>query len=223
MIKELKDYIKESRLSFLISFIFLFASYGLMLVSTSFSIDSEHFINSIPYEWWNDLGRWGLTLVNKIFCLDKLVLFFNDYFTVIFLALFIVAFCFLLYLYIPKEYKKTYLKLQFIFPIVFLTNPIFAEQFNFSMQNVAVSLGLLLIPIMFISYYYVTKFDKYIKIVSFIGIVITTVIFGIYQSLIVYYIAVVIVLYLLRCINNGENNYKFLINETNSKIFRCRK
>ena len=214
MIKDIKEYLKKSKLSICISIIFLFAAYGLMLISSSFSIDSEYYISHHAYQWWNNLGRWGLTLVNKVLYLDNLVLFFNDYFTILNLILFILVMGYLLYLYIHKKYEKIYLKVQFIFPIIFLTSPIFAEQFNFSMQNVAVSLGMLLIPFLFVVYYHVEKLDnKYKYPIYVLGIGITTIIFGIYQSLIVFYIAIVVILYLLKCLNEGNSNFKFLITE----------
>ena len=216
MIKDLNDYLKKSKLSIWISIAFLFASYGLMLISSSFSIDSECYINDPIYEfnWWENLGRWGLTLINKTLHLKDLVLYFNDYLTIISLIIFIISFGYLLYLYIPKEYEKTYLKIQFIFPIIFLSNPIFAEQFSFSMQNVAVSLGLLLIVVLSVVYYYAKDLDKKYKyFINFIGIIITSIVFGIYQSLIVFYIAVVIILYFLKCLNEKDNCFKFLINE----------
>ena len=214
MIKDLNNYLKKSKLSIWISMAFLFASYGLMLISSSFSIDSEYYIEQPGYSWWNDLGRWGLTLINKLLHLDNLILYFNDYLTIVTLILFIITFGYLLFLYIPKEYENIYLKTQFILPIIFLSSPIFAEQFNFSMQNVAVSLGLLLIPILFIAYYYVKDIEnKYKYFIYFLGIIITSIVFGIYQSLIVFYIAVVIILYFLKCLNEKNNCFKFLITE----------
>ena len=180
MIKDLNDYLKKSKLSIWISIAFLFASYGLMLISSSFSIDSEYYIEQPGYSWWNDLGRWGLTLINKLLHLDNLILYFNDYITIVILILFIISFGYLIFLYIPKEYEKIYLKTQFILPTIFFSSPIFAEQFNFSMQNVAVSLGLLLIAIIFISYYYIKDLEIKNKcFIYLIGIIITSIVFGI--------------------------------------------
>lgn len=216
MIKDLNDYLKKSKLSIWISIAFLFASYGLMLISSSFSIDSECYINDPIYEfnWWKNLGRWGLTFINKLFNLKNLVLYFNDYLTVIMLILFIIAFGYLIYLYMPKEYEKAYLKTQFILPIIFLSSPIFAEQFSFSMQNVAVSLGMLLIAVLFIAYYYAKNLDKKYKyFIYLVGMIITSIVFGIYQSLIALYVAVVIILYFLKCLNEKDNCFKFLITE----------
>ena len=46
-----------------------------------------------------------------------------------------------------EEYKEKFLKYQFIFPILLVTNPIFAEQYNFILQNISVAFTVFLIPI----------------------------------------------------------------------------
>lgn len=212
---DLKEYLKKSVISIIIIAIILGFTYGERLISTSFSIDTE--IHMYDYvgdaTWWNSLGRWGLVLINKIFFLEPLIIFHSNFFMFIFIILSSIAYNYLISLYIDKKYKETFLKYQFIFPIIFYTNPIFAEQFNFTNQNFAVSLCMFLIPLLLISFKYIDQEKNKTKRIIFeiINIFLMSIIFGTYQSLILLYIASVALIYFIKCFSENDNNFKWLI------------
>lgn len=152
-------YLKKSKKSIAIIVFFLLLAFGERLISTSFSIDTELYLNSRDGSaiWWISLNRWALVFINKILSLVKLVIYQSNFLTVFFMLVYSVLLCYLFYLHIPKNWEKAYLKYQFIFPIIFITNPIFAEQYNFTNQNVGVSLGICLSTLSVILFYYADK------------------------------------------------------------------
>lgn len=208
-------FIKKSKIPIFIISFFILLSFGERLFSNAYSIDTEYYIaNYIEnFNWWNSLGRWGLVLVNKLFLVGPLVIYHSNLLMILFILLGSILFNYLFYLYIDKKQEDTFLKYQYIFPIVFYTNPIFAEQFNFTSQALAVSLGIAMVALALILFHFSMKEKNKTKkiLYNIVGIVITTITFGIYQSIILLYIATVAILYLLKCLNEKDNNFKFLL------------
>lgn len=213
--KDLKIFLKKSIIPIILIIIFLLFTYGERIISNAYSIDTELYITNYieNASWWNSLGRWGLTLINKVFCIGPLSIFHSNFFMLVFLILSSIFYNFLIYLYLDDNQKKYFLKYQFIFPIIFYTNPIFAEQFNFTNQNFAVSLCLMLIPLILISLFYLDKIEnklnKYCLII--INITISTLIFATYQSLILLFIANIAVIYFIKCFTENDSNFKWLM------------
>ena len=211
----IKKFIEKSKIPILIIILFILFAYGERLISNSFSIDTEYYINDYikNFTWWNGLSRWGLVLINKIFQIGPLVIYQSNLFMCLFILLGSILFNYLIYLHIDKKQEENFLKYQFIFPIIFYTTPIFAEQFNFINQNFAVSLGIAMVPFSLILFYYGDKEKNKMKkiILNIIGMSITIVIFGIYQSIILLFVATVAILYLLKCLQEKDNNFRYLL------------
>ena len=213
---EFLEYLKKSKESIIIIVGFVLFAFGLRLISQSFSIDTELYINEIGtegrWQWWISLNRWGLVLLNQIFQMDALPIYASNFLTVLFMIAYSIGFNYLFYTYMKDEYKENFLKYQFIFPILFVTNPIFAEQYNFILQNVSVAFTVLLIPIILLvidkASRYKEKFKKYLCYIIAIALLILS--FGVYQSVILLYIATVVVCYLLKVIKEKNNCWKYL-------------
>lgn len=213
--ENIKNYLKKSKISIILIIAFLLLAYGQRLISTAFSIDTELYINDYIgiASWWNNLGRWGLVLINKCFSIGPLVIFHSNYFMLIFLILSSIAYNYLIYINLPKKYQETFIKYQFIFPIIFFTSPIFAEQFNFTNQNFAVSLCMFLIPLILITYQEKAEMTSKMarNILEVVNLTLLTIIFATYQSLILLYIASVAVIYFIKCLMEKDSNIKWLI------------
>lgn len=213
------EFIKKSKYSIIIITLAVLFAFGQRLISGSFSIDTELYISNIGsnvnWDWWIDLNRWGLVLVNQVLQMDALPIFASNYVTVVLMIVYAITFNYLFYTYISDKYKMAFVKYQFIFPMIFLTNPIFAEQYNFIHQNIGVAIGILMIPITLL------LIDKAIsnqnityKVIFFImSIAFIAFCFGIYQSIPLLYIATVAVCYLLKVLKEGDNNWKFLLQQ----------
>lgn len=213
------EFIKKSKYSIIIIVLSVLFAFGQRLVSGSFSIDTELYISNIGsnvnWNWWLDLNRWGLVLLNQVLQMDALPIFASNYITVVLMIVYSIAFNYLFYTYVSDKYKEAFVKYQFIFPIIFITNPIFAEQYNFIHQNIGVAIGILMIPVALL------LIDKAIRIKNItskvmlflISIILIAFCFGIYQSIPLLYIVTVVVCYLLKVIKEEDNNWKFLLQQ----------
>lgn len=211
----LRDFIKRSKVPILITLFFLLLFFGIRLISNSFSIDTEFYINhyKTDWNWWLGLNRWGLVFINNLLSIGPLVIFQANFMTMVFILGYSILFSYLFYLYIPDKFKDKYLKYQFIFPIIFITSPIFAEQYNFTNQNVAVSLAICLYAISLILFHHADKLNKGKRIlINIIALAIAVLAFGVYQSIVPSFILVVACIYFLECLRTQDNSWKFLGN-----------
>lgn len=218
-INEFCNFIKKSKYSIGIIIVFTLLAFGQRLTSDSFSIDTEHYIyniikgTTVNWDWWISLNRWGLVLINKIFQINSFPIFISNYITIILMICYSISFNYLFYKNIKEDYKEKFIKYQFIFNMIFLTNPIFAEQYNFIHQNVGVAFGILLIPIALLliekAIISEKKFEKLLYYI--IAISISVLAFGVYQSIILLYIVTVASCYLLKTIKDNDNNWNYII------------
>ena len=210
------EYLRKSKYSILIIIGVIFFAFGGRIISQSFSIDTELYINDIGnvnrWDWWISLNRWGLVLLNNIFQIESLPIFTSNFLCVVLIILYSIGFNYLFYKYTKDDCKEQFLKYQFIFPILFVTNPIFAEQYNFILQNVSVAFTVLLIPIILLIIDKAGSIDnKLKKIISYlIATSLLILSFGVYQSVILLYIVTVVVCYLLKIFKDNDNNWKYL-------------
>lgn len=210
------DFIKKSRFSIIIIIIVALFAFGQRIISQGFSIDTELYINDIGvvsrWDWWIALNRWGLVLLNKIFLMDSLPIFACNFLTVTLMIVYSILFNYLFYTYIKDNYKETFLKYQFIFPILFITNPIFAEQYNFILQNVGVAFTIALIPLILLLIDKASIINTWWQKIIFytLPICMLILLFGVYQSVILLYIATVVVCYLLKVLKEKDNSWKYL-------------
>lgn len=210
------QYLRKSKYSIIIIIGVILFAFGERIISQSFSIDTEIYISEIGkagrWNWLILLNRWGLVLLNKIFQMNSLPLFTSNFLTVMLIIAYSIGFNYLFYKYTKDDYKEQFLKCQFIFPILFVTNPIFAEQYNFVLQNISVAFTVLLIPIIILLTDKAGEVKNKISKIAYYGISIGLLIlsFGVYQSVILLYIATVVVCYLLKVLKDNDNNWKYL-------------
>ena len=214
------EFIKKSKFSIIIIVIFALFAFGQRLISSSFSIDTEFYIynlnNTENWNWWIGLSRWGLVFLNKYFLqMGTLPIYASNFLTVLFMIMYSIAYNYLFYTLISEKYKKAYLKYQFIFPIIFITSPIFAEQYNFVIQNAGVALAILIIPVsILLIHKAMQEKNKIKKVLLYIfAICISILAFGVYQSIILLYIVSVVVCYLLKVIKENDNNWIYLFKQ----------
>lgn len=220
MIDKIKNdfslFYKNSKKSFIVIAFFILLAFGCRLFSYSFSIDSEHYIYSSQstFNWWISLNRWGLAFINKIMNFDSISFWVTNFLTLIIMFLYCICINFLFYLHFIEENKNNFLKYQFIFPIIFLTSPIFAEQYNFINQNFAVSLGILFttISLILIRYSHLTSKMRFKFVFYAITVFLTTLSFSIYQSLIPLYLLLIVSCYFIyNLFGEKDSNYSYLL------------
>ena len=214
-------FIKNSKYAIIIITLFALCAFGQRILSDSFSVDVEVYIynnnigTTVNWDWWNSLNRWGLVWLNQVLQTNGFPIFVANFTTVLTMIIYSIAFNFLFYINMKEEYRDNFLKYQFIFPIIFLTNPIFAEQYNFVHQNMSVAIGILMIPLSLLLFHKVEIVDsKLQKVLIFcLGIGMAVLGFGVYQSIIVLYVATVVVCYFLKVLKEEDNNWKYLVKQ----------
>lgn len=209
------DFIKKSRGPILIILFFLLLTYGARLANNGFSIDTEIYMKDYgeTYTWWMSLNRWALVLFNQVFSMSNLLIFQTNFLTTCLILVYSILFNYLFYLFIDKKYEKSFYKFQFIFPIIMLTSPIFAEMYNFAILNTGIAAGICMIASSLIIYEKLAKDDKKsIRILSIIvSIALTTFAFGIYQGIVPLYLLIVAACYTLKCYKEKDISIKWLI------------
>src|SRR5690242_15306464 len=169
-------------------------SYGIKLVYFDFSIDTEAILDDYPQQMdnWLNVNRLGLVFT-------KFLLFhhrFNPFVANVLTFFTFTVVCYFLS-YLVQQILGTFTKHagMFILPILFLTHPIFAEQFNFTLQNFEVALGILFQVIaLLLTYYYTQK--NYI-IFPIVAIILNIWSFLTYQALYSFFITGAVVSILL--------------------------
>lgn len=206
-IKSFNEFLKNNVATVVITLFFTLMTYGIKLFQYSISIDTEMLINR--YDWqldtWASFGRFGLVFIKKILGLNP----FNPYAACFLMVSAMIIFC-LIWSYVINEFSFNENKSNIrnaIFPSVFITSPLFAEQFNFILQSFEVAFAIILcsIAILCVSNW-VLDSKKVINLI--IGIACMILGFGTYQSIVFLYISAALACYILIYISNKKSKVK---------------
>ncbi len=222
-LKNIVDFIKKSKLSIIIIVFFILLTFGQRLLSNSISMDTEYYIRSYQttYNAFLSLGRPSLLGINEIFGFSKLIPFVSVFLTLILMLVYSILINYLFYISMKGKYKKVFLKYQFILPIIFISSPIFAEQYNFIFQSVGVALGITLVPVSLLLVDYALKAEKRLNrvIYSVSAILLAAFAFGTYQSVIFLYILIVVSVYFIKTYFSRKNYFEYLFISITTFIF----
>lgn len=208
------EFCRRNILMLISSVFFIVLAYGIKLSNCSISIDTEIMINSYDgtLRHWLTIGRFGLDITKKLFGLNP----FNPY-VACFLMICAMFLCCLTWAYL-LSYLGNDLKgksvISCIFPIVFITSPLFSEQFNFILQGFEVALGLSFCSI---SLFLISKWILEHKSIFYaiFGTVFMVWGFSSYQAIVFLYISAMIACYMMIYVNNQKQESGF-----NSRAFK---
>lgn len=197
------DFSRNNKLLYVIIIFAIAFSYGTKIVGLNISIDTEVIIDNFDSQMgsWNSIGRLGLVALKRLFALHSFNPFVANFLTVVFLFFTCI---FIGYLIWKVSDNKISGLIIIILPLLFVTHPIFAEQFNFTLQSfeVAVSmLGTVISVILIVMY---MEYRKNFFVV--LSVILSTWSFLTYQSLIMFYISlsVSVIILLLNYRSNTE-------------------
>lgn len=157
--------------------------------SLSIQIDTETLINGAHSLNWLEIGRFGLHFVQKLLTLWN----YNPYFSG---CLMLIFFCLsaLLWIYLYNYLSCGQKRFNYyLFILIYLTNPIWASQFYFSLQQAAICLVMCLLSVGIYLQFSIYKTDNRIeKIFKLLLIIcVLTLVFASYQAFVsVYAVAV---------------------------------
>lgn len=197
-------FLKNNKLTPVLCWFFLLLSYGIKLFYYSISIDTECIINNydqLKYGWFS-INRPGLVITKRLFSL----LPFNPYVANLLMLCAVFVFLMLLSFIFYRVAKRFELKPKcvFVLPCIFITHPLFVEQFNFTLQafEVSFAISLMFLSVFFsISWIFAPKNFFY----AVLGIVTLSFSFLHYQAIVFLYVSIVLSVFLYVYINNLKN------------------
>ena len=147
-IDSLKSFTENHRLLIGFTFLAVLVCYGSHALSMNIGIDTEQYISGIYAKPWviGALGRFGYYYSIMMLNLGHYNPYMNGVAFLLIFSLAILAWCYAFYKISGKNGKIQYV----IFAAIFLTNPLWATHFYFSLQQGAVAFALLLQAVAFI-------------------------------------------------------------------------
>lgn len=191
----------------ILSIVFVLLAYGIKLSFYSVSIDTEFLITN-PEEClntWLGLGRFSLIFVKKIFNLIPYNQYVSSFLMIVFNILNVLMLGYTLWLFTPSKTSQK-AKTAIIAATCFITFPIFAEQYGFSLQVVGISLGIFTTELAVFLLYKAMLTKK--KMCLIISIILAVFSFGMYQSNVAVYISLVSIIYMLLLVNSKNKKGK---------------
>lgn len=183
----LNNFIKNNKANFMIVGFFLLLAYGLKVFNILISHDTEALmsISDSLYQSWISMGRFGLVALKYLLGTS----WFNPYVASFMLpvCLFIASIIWMyLFAYLNNTVNQKKMT-RWIFPVVFFTAPIMAEQSGFLLQAYEIAFSIALVGIAIFSLYYgILNYQKRYYVLSSLLIVLF---FSIYQALVVLFVA----------------------------------
>ena len=186
--------------TFFIVIVSIFLAYGGRLFSLTIGIDTEILINNpyTPYNWLT-IGRQGGYFLRKFLEFGTFSPFYAASLSAFFL---LIAYC------IWHNLLSKYLHLVewhiCIFWLLFIIHPIWEEQAYFELQLIQISLGIALLGVIITNCFICATQKKYWLLTpTLLGAIL---LFSIYQSFVILFIAASCLVFLLYCTNNEKQS-----------------
>ncbi|MED4224292.1 glucosyltransferase domain-containing protein [Neobacillus cucumis] len=200
---EFLAFVQKAKFLLVITIFFMILSYGIKLFYFDFSIDTEAILDDYPQQMdnWLNVNRLGLVFTKYLLFHHRFNPFVANILTFFTFTIVCYFLSYLVHRILGPVSKSAGM---FILPILFLTHPIFAEQFNFTLQNFEVALGILFqVLALLLTYYYTQK--NYI-IFPVVAIVLNIWSFLTYQALYSFFITgAVVSILLILCRDQKES------------------
>lgn len=190
------DFCRDNQRSIIVICVVLVIAYGLKLFNIAFSHDTEAII-SVPeslYSSWMTMGRFGLILIKRL-C-DFYV--FNPYLASVFMfiAMLLGALVWEYLFYCLTGAKADFHKRSWIFPTLFFSAPVMAEQVSFLLQAFEVELAVLLTGVALL-WVWKNIIDRRSLVCWLPAVLLLAVCFSCYQTLVPFFIAASIACFIL--------------------------
>ena len=192
--KNFIEFIKKNPEMVICSIVSLFFCYGFRIFNYSITIDSVSMAvdYDLMFNTFISSGRFGYALTKKLFGLNQL----DSNFSLILMGITILLYSYVMcYVFNTLNKVKTMHKLQnIVFTTMFISAPIFAEQYNYTLQSFEIAFAMLLLAIsLYLSVVGITENKRLLNILS---ILLLTYAVATYQSFVVLYISGAISFYL---------------------------
>lgn len=211
----LKDFLYEHRIYIILSAFFVLLAYGIKLFHYSISIDTEAIINDYDGQMyaWLSIGRFGLVLTKFVFGLRPFNVYVAAFMMIVTLWIVCIAMAYM-FKYLNFDGKKKSASC-WMMSWIFITMPMFAEQFNFALQGFEVAFAVLLI---IAAAFVITLWVMQPKRKSYLFLGLSCMVWGFasYQAVTFLYISLVLAAYVM--IYTAKASDKIELNDNFFKI-----
>lgn len=194
---------KNNVFAIILMWFFILLAYGMKLFYNNVLLDTSAIINdySALTHSWISFGRFGLVVTKKFFGLNPFCSYAACFLMICGIFIFSLTWSYLLNYFAGENNKKSICSC--IFPILFLTSPLFAEQFNYILQSFEISFAIILcsLAVFFISKWIISS-SNIVHLILGIGCMVWA--FASYQAIICLYITAVLACYILIYISNKK-------------------
>lgn len=193
----IKDFLLENKYLVIFTFVLAIVSYFIKLVNSAYGMDTLSMLvdpNGTLIHWVQ-INRPGMILIKKFFLHNVTNIYLLNTLGILFLIFSSLLLSYIIYVVVGSSRKS------YIFPLIFITSPLWTEQFYFVLQNFefcfAMSLTVFSVLLMFRSSNYISYIISYVILIFS---------FTIYQSFILFFIAIIIFKILLEISVSFRNN-----------------
>lgn len=190
-----RQFLWKNQKSLLFLSVWLLIAYGMKLFHLAMSHDTEAIIN-VPdslYNSWVSMGRYGLLLVKKVLGLYR----FNPYLAsvLMFFTMLTGAAVWQYVFYLLTAKKEGFEKRSWIFPALFFTAPLMAEQMSFLLQSFEVALVILLLGVVMLLIWKAVVERTYWYMIP--SVLLLALAFSCYQTVVPLFVAAAVACFLL--------------------------
>ena len=123
---------------------FVVFTYGNRIIHDNIFLDSEIMILRPDFmqNVWIGSNRFGLTFISRLFGMSRLIPYISCFLSAVFIWANALALSFAVYGWCSKS--RRYKIFLYLFPALFTTAPVFAEQYHFVLQAFEISFAILL-------------------------------------------------------------------------------
>lgn len=183
---------------------FVLLTYGVRIVHDNIFLDSELMV-LIPdsmHRQWVGINRFGLAFTSRLFGMSRLIPFVSCLLAAAAIWVSAIALSFAAYGWCKKSSR--YRIFLYLFPALFVTSPVFAEQYLFVLQAFEISFAILLCILASICSGKAVYQKEYFWLPAGIPLMVWT--FGSYQSMVPLYVCLVLLSYLLFYMNHSPEH-----------------
>lgn len=183
---------------------FVLLAYGVRIIHDNIFLDSEIVVlrPGFMHQWWIGLNRFGLTLSSRLFGMSRLIPYVSSFLGAVMLWASAVLLSFAAYEWCGRS--RRYKAFLYLFPALFVTSPVFAEQYIFVLQAFEVSFAIFLCILAAVCAGKVVYHKDRLWLFPGIPLMVWT--FGSYQSMVPLYVCLVLVSFLLFYMNQDANH-----------------
>lgn len=204
MLQNIRNFAYKNKVLIIFSFLLSFTVYGLKIFNVNYGMDTLQLMSNFNFTMnhWVSIGRPGMLIFKKLLFGQYTNVYTLNILGIFFMTVSSVAICYLCFISLEEYFPKWKI---FIIPSLFISSPLWPQQYYFVLQNFEFSFCMFLIILSVILIYKPQKFS----INFLLAIVLITLAFSVYQSFTIFFVTMASFLMLLLIYKNQKRGYTY--------------